>query len=111
MASSWQYCCRLGTQDPRGSTAATRVLGDKRCHGTTKYAKKRRADTTLNQKVLTPPLWSKHPLHRSSSFKRYGVDDSGTLPKEEAKDTIKSMNVKVSDLYIDVGGQRACGRA
>jgi hypothetical protein len=41
MASSWQYCCRLGTQDPRGSTAATRVLGDKRCHGTTKYAKKR----------------------------------------------------------------------
>ena len=37
MASHWLYCCRLGTQDPRGSLAATRVLGDKRCHGTTKY--------------------------------------------------------------------------
>ena len=41
MASHWPYCCRLGSQDPRGSLAATRVLGDKRCHGTTKYAKKR----------------------------------------------------------------------
>ena len=41
MASHWLYCCRVGTQDPRGSLAATRVLGDKRCHGTTKYSKKR----------------------------------------------------------------------
>ncbi len=41
MASHWPYCCRLGSQDPRGSLAATRVLGDKRCHGTHKYAKKR----------------------------------------------------------------------
>ena len=41
MAAAWPYCCRLGTHDPRGNTAATRVLGDKRCHGTTKYAKKR----------------------------------------------------------------------
>ena len=40
MAAAWAYCCRLGSQDPRGSLAATRVLGDKRCHGTTKYAKK-----------------------------------------------------------------------
>ena len=30
-----------GVAGPRGSLAATRVLGDKRCHGTTKYAKKR----------------------------------------------------------------------
>ena len=41
MAAAWAYCCRLGSQDPRGSLAATRVLGDKRCHGTTKYEKKR----------------------------------------------------------------------
>jgi hypothetical protein len=38
MATAWQYCCRMGTQDPRGNAAATRVLGDKRCHGSTKYS-------------------------------------------------------------------------
>ena len=45
MAAPWVYCCRLGTQDPRGNTAATRVLGDKRCHGTTKYKKARKWHT------------------------------------------------------------------
>ena len=45
MAAAWPYCCRLGTQDPRGNTAATRVLGDKRCHGTNKFKKARQWHT------------------------------------------------------------------
>ena len=45
MASHWLYCCRVGTQDPRGRVAATRVLGDKRCHGTNKFKKARQWHT------------------------------------------------------------------
>ena len=56
MAAAWPYCCRLGTHDPRGNTAATRVLGDKRCHGTTKYSKRRHWHTGSRDKTTEEAL-------------------------------------------------------
>ena len=42
MAAAWRYCCRLGTADPRGNNAATRVRDQYHCHGTTKRKQKRK---------------------------------------------------------------------
>ena len=42
MAAAWAYCCRLGTADPRGNNAATRVRGQYHCHGTTKRTSQRK---------------------------------------------------------------------
>ena len=45
MAAAWRYCCRLGTADPRGNNAATRVRGQYHCHGTTKRTQQRKWET------------------------------------------------------------------
>ena len=42
MASHWPNCCRIGTADPRGNNAATRVRGQYHCHGTTKRTQQRK---------------------------------------------------------------------
>jgi len=43
MAAPWEYCCRLGTHDPRGNNARKHVAGNKKhCHGTNKRKNQRR---------------------------------------------------------------------
>ena len=59
MAAPWEYCCRLGTHDPRGNNARKHVAGNKKhCHGTNKRKNQRR--------------WSQCKSHVSNNL-RYNV--------------------------------------
>ena len=51
---AWQYCCRLGTHDPRGNNARKNVAAGKKkhCHGTTKHKEQRRWSQVRNRGIV-----------------------------------------------------------
>jgi hypothetical protein len=70
-------CCQLGTADPRGNNAATRVRGQFHCHGTTKAIAQEQQQRATREKRIE--LWGaeKHQASSVRASKRWALSSSG----------------------------------